>query len=390
VTHWRNSARRSNRANYLTPRDPPDHTRHRNLLNGGIARIAVALRGSVMYISPTDRGADRSLTTPRAAGKLQSRSSLMQTAPVTGVSIRPTWYRVARITLSLVPLIAVHLALGALPLVEFTIWSVVAVAVVTRIVGLGITAGFHRYFSHHSFKTSRWFQFLLGLAGCTALQKGPLWWVIHHRIHHKHSDTTADPHSPVVGGFWHGHVGWLFTSDLTQPDERLVHDLTKYPELVWLDRLWMIPGLLLAAACYACLGWNGLIYGYCLSVVLVFQVTFAVNSIGHLFGRQRFDTGESSRNNWVLGYLAMGDGWHNNHHRAPYSARHGFAWYELDMTYQFIRLLSLCGLVWDLKQPPAELRPGYVPPLAPAVAAEPTHAPVPAAIAPQDSGSPSL
>lgn len=297
------------------------------------------------------------------------------TAPASGASVRPTWYRVARITLSLVPLIAVHLALGAIPFVEFTIWSVVAVAVVTRIVGLGITAGFHRYFSHHSFKTSRWFQFLLAIAGCTALQKGPLWWVIHHRIHHKHSDTTDDPHSPVVGGFWHGHIGWLFTSDLMQPDERLVHDLTKYPELVWLDRLWMIPGLLLAAACYACLGWNGLIYGYCLSVVLVFQVTFAVNSIGHLFGRQRFDTGESSRNNWVLGYLAMGDGWHNNHHRAPYSASHGFAWYELDMTYQFIRMLSLFGLAWDLKQPPVELRPGFV--LPPATVSEPTHEPAP-------------
>jgi stearoyl-CoA desaturase (delta-9 desaturase) len=286
----------------------------------------------------------------------------MQTAPVAapipGTSARPFWYRATRIAFSLSPLIAVHLALGAIPFVEFTVWSVVAVVVVTRVTGLGITAGFHRYFSHHAFKTSRAFQFLLAAAGCTALQKGPLWWVIHHRLHHKHSDTPADPHSPVVDGLIHGHVGWLFTRDMMNPDARLVRDLAKYPELVWLDRLWLVPGLLLAAACFAALGWNGLIYGYCLSVVLVFQVTFAVNSIGHRWGPQRFDTGEGSRNNAVLGYLAMGDGWHNNHHRAPYSARHGFAWYELDMTYAFIRLMAAFGLVWDLKQPPAALLPG--------------------------------
>lgn len=283
-------------------------------------------------------------------------------------------YRATRIALALAPLIAVHLALAAIPFVEFTVWSVVAIFVVTRICGLGITAGFHRYFSHRSFKTSRPVQFLLAAAGCTALQKGPLWWVIHHRLHHKHSDTPNDPHSPVVDGFVHGHVGWLFTQDLMTPDAKLVHDLTKYPELVWLDRLWMLPGALLAAACYAVLGLNGLIYGFCLSVVLVFQVTFAVNSIGHLFGRQRFETGEGSRNNLVLGYLAMGDGWHNNHHRAPYSARHGFAWYELDMTYSFIRLLAVFGLVWDIKNPPAELRAGRV-----AQAAEPDAVPEPEA-----------
>jgi stearoyl-CoA desaturase (Delta-9 desaturase) len=281
----------------------------------------------------------------------------MQTAPSTPVA-GSRWYRAVRIALALAPLVAVHLALVAIPFVEFTVWTVVAVVVVTRIIGLGITAGFHRYFSHRSFKTSRPFQFLLAAAGCAALQKGPLWWAVHHRLHHKHSDTPADPHSPVVDGFWHGHVGWLFTRDMMAPDERPVHDLTKYPELVWLDRLWMLPGALLAAACYAVLGWNGLVYGFCLSVVLVFQVTFAVNSIGHLWGGQRFDTGEGSRNNMVLGYLAMGDGWHNNHHRAPYSARHGFAWYELDMTYTFIRLLVLLRLAWDVKEPPAELRAG--------------------------------
>jgi stearoyl-CoA desaturase (Delta-9 desaturase) len=285
----------------------------------------------------------------------------LQTAPApapVGVAISPAWYRVLRIALSLLPLVAVHLALLAIPYLEWSWWYLLWIVVLTRVCGLGVTVALHRFFSHRSFKTSRWFQFVLACVGCTALQKGPLWWAIHHRLHHKHSDTPEDPHSPVVDGFFFGHMGWLFARDLMHPDERTVRDLAKYPELVWLDRLWMLPGLLLAAACFALGGWGGLVYGYCLSVVFVFQVTFAVNSFGHLFGSQRFDTGEGSRNNVLLGYLAMGDGWHNNHHRAPSSARHGFAWYEFDFSYLFIRLLALVGLAWDVKQPPPGLMPG--------------------------------
>ena len=267
----------------------------------------------------------------------------------------PLWYRAARIGGSLAPLISVHLALLAIPLVEFSWLSVLLIVVVTRFAGFGVTVGLHRYFSHRAFKTSRWFQFLLAVAGCTALQKGPLWWVVHHRLHHQKSDEPGDPHSPVRDGFWYGHAGWLFARDLMRPDHDSVRDLTKYPELAWLDRLWMLPGVLLAALCYAIDGWSGVVYGFCLSVVFIFQVTFAINSVGHLFGRQRFDTGEGSRNNFVLGYLAMGEGWHNNHHRAPSSARHGFAWYELDMSYNFILLLKKLGLVWDVMDPPASV-----------------------------------
>jgi len=262
-------------------------------------------------------------------------------------------YRIFRIGFALSPLLLVHLALIAIPFVEFSWWYLLWILVLTRVTGLGVTVGLHRYCSHRSFKTPRWFQFLLAAAGCTALQKGPLWWSIHHRQHHRHSDEQGDPHSPVVDGFFHSHMGWLFTRDLMHPDESLVRDLARYPELVWLDRLWMLPGALLAALCFAVGGWGGLVYGFCLCVVLTFQVTFAVNSIGHLFGRQRFNTGEGSRNNFLLGYIAMGDGWHNNHHRAPSSARHGFVWYELDLSYAFIQLLSVVGLAWDVKQPPA-------------------------------------
>ena len=284
----------------------------------------------------------------------------MQTLPASAapgsIATGFRWFRMLRIIFALGPLIAVHLALVAIPWLEWSWWYLLWIAAIAGIAGLGVTMGLHRYCSHRSFKTSRWFQFLLAAMGCTALQKGPLWWSVHHRLHHTHSDEPGDPHSPVQDGFLYSHCGWLFAKDLLSPDESVVHDLRKYPELIWLDRLWMVPGMLLAGACFALGGWEGLVFGYCVSIVFIFQGTFAVNSIGHLFGPQRFDTGEGSRNNPVLGILAMGDGWHNNHHRAPSSARHGFAWYEFDFTFTVIRILERVGLVWDLKLPPEELR----------------------------------
>jgi stearoyl-CoA desaturase (delta-9 desaturase) len=264
-------------------------------------------------------------------------------------------FRVVRVALALAPLLLVHLSLFALPFVEPTLIAVVVFVVVTRVAGIGVTVGFHRGMAHHAYRTSRAFRFLLAAAGCTALQKGPLWWVVHHRKHHAHSDVPGDVHSPVVDGFWYAHVGWLFVNDLNRPDHATVRDLARYPELLWLDRLWMLPGVAAAGLCYLAAGWAGLLWGYALGVVVIFQVTFAVNSIGHLWGGRRFATREGSRNNPVLGVLAMGDGWHNNHHRSPRSARHGLAWYELDMSYTTIRVFRALGLVWAVRQPPAEV-----------------------------------
>jgi stearoyl-CoA desaturase (delta-9 desaturase) len=184
--------------------------------------------------------------------------------------------------------------------------------------------------------------------------------VAYHRSHHRNADREGDPHSPVEGGFWFAHCGWLFGRDHMNPDRAAVKDLTKCPELAWLDRLWMLPGLLFAALCFAFQGWGGVL-GYCLAVVFVFHVTFAINSVAHTFGPRRFATADASRNNAVLGVLALGEGWHNNHHRAPHSARHGFAWYELDVSYQLIRVLAWLGLVWDVKLPPPELMAGEKP-----------------------------
>lgn len=278
-------------------------------------------------------------------------SATLLAPPTEEAPARRGWYRVPRIVLALLPLVAVHLALLSIPFLEFTAWYLVLVLVLTRTAGLGITIGYHRYLSHHSFKTSRAFQFFLAALGCTALQKGPLWWVIHHRLHHQHSDQEGDPHSPVVDGFWYGHCGWLFTQDNNHPQYRLVRDLMKFPELVWLDRLWMVPALAVALTCYLIGGWGWLVYGYCLSTVLVFQVAFAVNSIGHLYGSRRFETTDGSRNNFILGYISFGDGWHNNHHRYPRSARHGLAWYEFDQSYMTLKMLKRLGLVWDLCLP---------------------------------------
>jgi stearoyl-CoA desaturase (Delta-9 desaturase) len=277
-------------------------------------------------------------------------------------SASPCWLRDVWAALSVAPLVLVHLALFAIPLVPFSWWAIAAIPFVGFFVGFGVTVGFHRYFAHHSFKTTRWFQFLLAFAGSAALQKGLLWWVVQHRLHHRHSDEPDDPHSPVRDGFWHAHLGWLLSRRVREADHGLVKDLTRFPELVWLDRLWMLPGLVVAAICYVVLGWSGVVYSYCLTVAAAFQITFAVNSIGHLFGSQRFDTGDGSRNNWLIGILALGEGWHNNHHRLPVSARHGFTWYELDVSYLCIRMLELLGLVWNVKRPPITLKPVEDPP----------------------------
>jgi stearoyl-CoA desaturase (delta-9 desaturase) len=279
----------------------------------------------------------------------------MQEAPAAPATRNPVpaVRRALRVAVAVGPVLAVHVALVAIPFTEFNFWCAVAMLAVSRFVGLGVTAGFHRLLAHHAFKTSRPVQFLLTAAGCAALQKGPLWWVAQHRSHHKHSDTDDDPHSPVARGFLHAHLGWLFR-DPARADRRLVRDLAKYPELVWLDRLWVLPGVLVAGGCYALLGWPGVVYGYCLTIVLVTHVTYGINSFGHLFGRRRFETNDGSRNNAPLGILALGEGWHNNHHRHPRSARHGLAWWEYDETYLFIRLLSRLRLVWDVKLPPRE------------------------------------
>lgn len=216
----------------------------------------------------------------------------------------------------------------------------------------GITAGYHRYFAHRTYKTSRWFQFLLALIGCCAAQRGPLWWSANHRNHHRHADTDVDPHSPVRGFFW-SHLGWILYQSPDEPGPARVRDWVRYPELRWLDRLQWVPPSCLLMLCYAIAGWSGLVWGFLVSTVLLYHATFLVNSVCHLFGTRRYSTIDGSRNNAVVALLTMGEGWHNNHHRYPHSARQGFRWWEIDISYYVLCLLGLFGLVWDLRKPPA-------------------------------------
>ena len=230
-------------------------------------------------------------------------------------------------------------------------WVVCAALYFVRV--FGVMAGYHRYFSHRAFKTSRWFQFVLAVLAESTLQKGVLWWAARHRSHHKHTDEPEDVHSPLQYGFWHSHMLWLAERDSELTDDSRIRDLTKYPELVWIDRHWLVPPVALALVVGLTLGWSGLLIGFFLSTVLVWHATFVVNSLAHVFGSRRFDTADTSRNNWLIALFTLGEGWHNNHHHYVGSARQGFFWWEIDVTYYVLRCLAWCGIVSDLRSVPA-------------------------------------
>ena len=250
-----------------------------------------------------------------------------------------------------VPFVALHLGCVALFFVGPTWLSLVLCAVLYFVRMFGITAGYHRYFSHRSYKTSRLFQFVLACIGCSSMQKGPLWWAGHHREHHRHTDTLADPHSPVVRSFWWSHVGWILDGGYDETDWQAVHDWSGYPELRWLNHLQWFPGVLLAGLCWLIDGWSGLVWGFLLSTILLFHATFAVNSICHLWGGRRYATADASRNNWWVALLTLGEGWHNNHHHYQSSAKQGFFWWEIDVSYYLIRVLGFMGVVWAIREP---------------------------------------
>ncbi len=218
-----------------------------------------------------------------------------------------------------------------------------------------ITAGYHRYFAHRSYKTSRWFQFMLAFLGTTALQKGPLRWPARHRIHHKYSDEPEDIHSPKMYSFWQAHISWIWgaegsgATDLSQ-----VKDLVKYPELRWIDKYHWVAPTMLTGLCYYLAGWSGVIVSMGWSTVALWHSTFSINSIAHLWGSRRYQTDDDSRNNGLLAVVTMGEGWHNNHHHYRYSVKLGFKWWEIDIAYYILRLLALFGLVWKLKKPTKE------------------------------------
>ncbi|MDP2877403.1 MAG: fatty acid desaturase [Holophaga sp.] len=242
-------------------------------------------------------------------------------------------------------------------------WSLVVLLLVTYVIRMfAITAGYHRYFSHRSFRMGRISQFLLAFLAQTSAQKGVLWWAANHRHHHRHSDTSADIHSPVVQSFGWSHMGWVLSDVYDSYDPKTISDFEKFPELVFLDRYhWICPwifgiaifafGLFTGIGGLAALAW-----GLALSTVLLFHATFSINSVAHLWGSRRFETRDQSRNNPFLALITLGEGWHNNHHYCASACRQGYRWWELDITWLILLGLRTLHIVRDIRPWPKELR----------------------------------
>ena len=256
---------------------------------------------------------------------------------------------------STLPFILLHLSCVAAFWSDIT-WQAVAICVTLYWLRMfAITAGYHRYFSHRSYSTSRLFQFILAFLAQSTAQKSVLWWAAKHRHHHLHSDTHLDVHSPRHKGFFYSHVGWIFFRQHDATDLVKVADFSAFPELRWLHRFEQVPAVILGLLCFWIAGWSGLVVGFVWSTVLLFHATFCINSLAHVHGRKRYVTGDDSRNNWWLAFFTMGEGWHNNHHACQSSVRQGFRWWEIDVTFYVLKALSFAGIAWGLKSPPAEV-----------------------------------
>lgn len=266
----------------------------------------------------------------------------------------------------LIPFIAMHLACFG---VIWVGWSATAIGVAAALYVVrmfAITGFYHRYFSHRAFRTSRAAQFAFAVLGASSVQRGPLWWAAHHRIHHRFSDQPGDTHSPKQHGVLWSHVGWFCTRANFRTRNEVVPDLVRFPELRFLDRFDVVVPVALATALYLFgailaavrpdLGTSGmqmLVWGFLISTVVLFHATFTINSLAHRFGRRRYATGDDSRNNAWLALLTLGEGWHNNHHHYPHAARQGFRWWEVDVTYYGLLALQKIGVIWDLRPVPA-------------------------------------
>lgn len=268
--------------------------------------------------------------------------------------------------LGLIAALALLWPLGGVGWVPLTLFGVGYL-----LTGLGVTVGFHRLFTHKSFTTSRPVTFILGMLGSMAAEGPILSWVATHRCHHQHSDHEHDPHSPhhhgeglkgLLQGFWHAHTGWMITTEMSNI-RRYAPDLAADPMLRFLHRtfvIWLFAGLLIPAAiAFAIIGtWQGALLGFIwgglVRMFFVHHITWSINSVCHIWGRAPFTSNDESRNNVLCGVLGLGEGWHNNHHAFPASARHGLEWWQIDASYITIRLLSFFRLAKGVKLPPKE------------------------------------
>jgi stearoyl-CoA desaturase (delta-9 desaturase) len=270
--------------------------------------------------------------------------------------------------LRILPFILLHLACFTVFFVGFSTTALIIAVLLYALRMFAITGFYHRYFAHKAFKTSRFVQFIFAFLAASSAQRGPLWWASHHRHHHANSDKPDDSHSPVQRGFFWSHISWFLTNKNFNSKNERVKDLLVYPELKFLDRFDVIAPLFLATSLYALgaaleiyaphLNTSGLqllVWGFVISTVVLYHMTFTVNSLAHVWGKRRFNTSDQSRNNSLIALLTLGEGWHNNHHHFPSAARQGFYWWEIDLTYYGLKILSALGLIWDLRKVPAEV-----------------------------------
>ena len=272
-----------------------------------------------------------------------------------------------------IPFVMLHLACFGIIYVGFS-WFALLFALALYVFRMfAITAFYHRYFAHKAFKTSRIGQFIFAVLGASAVQRGPLWWASHHRNHHAHSDEVVDAHSPHQHGFLWSHIGWFLSRANFSTQLDRVKELAHFPELRFLDRFDVVIPIALGASIYWLgemlaltaphLNTNGFqlfIWGFILSTVLLYHGTFCVNSLAHVWGKRRYATRDHSRNNALIALITLGEGWHNNHHHFPGSAKQGFYWWEIDFTYYGLRLLAALGIIWDLKTVPIAIKNAHI------------------------------
>ena len=267
-----------------------------------------------------------------------------------------------------IPFIALHLSIIFVVIVGWSPVAVFTAAILYAVRMFAITGFYHRYFSHKTFKTSRFTQFIFAMIGASAVQRGPLWWAAHHRLHHANSDKEYDEHSPRRHGFLWSHMGWFLSRHNFATRLDRITDFARYPELRFIDRFDILIPFLLAIGLYVfgewlainypelnTSGWQMVIWGFVISTVALYHVTFTINSLAHTIGKRRFKTKDDSRNNWFLALLTFGEGWHNNHHYYPGSARQGFTWWEIDFTYYLLRFMNSMGFIWDIRPVPERI-----------------------------------
>jgi stearoyl-CoA desaturase (delta-9 desaturase) len=267
---------------------------------------------------------------------------------------------------TMLPFILLHAAVLLVLTVPFTPEMIAWLAGSYFLRMFGVTGGYHRYFSHRSYKLNRFWQFWLAFLAQTSGQKGALWWAAHHRDHHLHSDRKTDLHSPVHEGFWWSHLGWILSDEYDHYDPKRIADFSRYPELRFLDRFYLLPffaygGLIwwlgavtanVSGAGWLAWAWGGypaLVWGFFVATVAVYHGTFLINSLTHIWGTRRFPTPDESRNNFLLAIVTLGEGWHNNHHYYMSSVRQGIRWWEIDITYYMLRMLACVRIARDLR-----------------------------------------